>query len=210
MLKNALPKNLSELWIAKAHHQEIENKDPATEFVPKFLLPAIELVVQSKSKSFPKLESLRIELRLLDWDTEWFDDLASLCRKATANGIQSIIILHGMLDRYGDLVEKQRWGWNEDVDWEPSCYSTDRQCARIWVNAAEQQDLAQTLRDLRARFEEERGKLDTAIRELVELGYLCWDCQRDPTYKVDNKIDLDQITRFVEERLGTKSCWNGS
>tara|TARA_R110002003_G_scaffold48_21_gene4142 strand:- start:1371 stop:2858 length:1488 start_codon:yes stop_codon:yes gene_type:complete len=109
MLWNALPKSLEELWISRALHQEFRD-DASVRFVPDCLLPALDLVVQNKSQAFPKLEHLRIELPPMVWQDEWFDTLASLCRIAAANGIQTTVILFDMLDRWSKTRSRAAMG----------------------------------------------------------------------------------------------------
>jgi hypothetical protein len=183
MLWKALPSNLEELWITRAHQQKSD--DPEGKFVPDCLLPALDLVIQNKCEASPNLKHLRIELPPLVWETEWLDSLASLCIAASTNGIRSTIILFDMFDRYGKLAVERQWGWDEDIEWEPNRWSQNRESAKVWINptAAEPQDLAQTLKELKARFSEEREKAKS------------------------DGVDLAELARFVESRPYAEICW---
>jgi hypothetical protein len=206
ILWKALPNNLVELWITRAHCQALRGNDATIGFVPECLIPALELVNQNKREAFPKLERLCIELPLMVWKTEWFDVLASLCRSTSSNGIRSTIVLYDMFDQWGKLAVERQWGWHEDIEWEPTRYSTNRECAKVWVDVAQQQDLAQTLKDLRGRYEEENDKFAAAKREINEQGMLCTECQLHPDNDAAARIDLAQLARFVEQRLHADSC----
>ncbi|KAF9696601.1 hypothetical protein EKO04_005488 [Ascochyta lentis] len=209
MLWKALPENLEQLWITRAHHQEFRGNDATTRFVPECLLPALDLVVQNKGYAFSKLEQLRIELPPLMWKHEWFDTLESLCKSAARHGIHTTIILFDMCDRWSKLAVELPWGWDEDIDWEPPRYSSNRESAKVWIVAAEQRDLAQALKDLKARFHEEKEKYEEARREIGALGPLCRECIFAPEYSAAAQINVPRLRRFVEERLHTKSCWKG-
>jgi hypothetical protein len=209
MLWKALPENLEELWISRAHHQEFRDNDATIRFVPDCLLPGLDLVVGNKNHAFPKLEHLRIELPPLVWKDEWFDTLASLCGNAAANGIETTIILFDMFDRWSKLAVEQRWGWNQDVEWEPVRYSINRETAKVWIAAAEHEDLAQVLKDLKALYQKVNERYYEARREIGAMGMMCTDCQLDPAYDASRRVDLVELGRSVEKRLHTKDCWKG-
>jgi hypothetical protein len=145
MLWEALPKNIEELWITRAQMQEPPSAVDKTSvrFEPDCLLPAIELVVQHKTIDFPKLTHLRIELPLKEWQDEWLVSLSLLCETASANGIQSTIILTGLGLNYEDHAERN-WGWDGNVEWR-ECYH-NQELRKKWIDAAELQDLVHTTR----------------------------------------------------------------
>jgi hypothetical protein len=156
MLYEALPSSLEELWITRAESQTKNEDDAAVQFVPDCLLPALEIVVQEKSQSqsFPKLSQLRIELPLMDWRDQWFDALSSFCRKAVTNEIKIMVIFAGLPARsLHNSTHERPWGWNEDIHWE-ACERNDETPKR-WIVATEEQDLGQTLKEFKAKLEEE-------------------------------------------------------
>jgi hypothetical protein len=164
-LWKALPKNLEELWITRAQHQKVDGQDLAIEFVPDCLIPALELVVQNKEDSFPKLKELRIELPPFVWENDWLDSLASVCVVASGYGIQTTIIFFEMCDRWSELASERLWGWNEDTWWEPTHDSTNRESHKIWIDG-DAEDLARRLRYLKDRFKEESDGYEKANRLL--------------------------------------------
>ncbi|KAI4938599.1 hypothetical protein J4E85_001040 [Alternaria conjuncta] len=207
-LWTTLPKNLEELWITRAQNQHIDHKK-VVEFVPKCLLPALDLVVQNKRTAFPQLAHLRVELPLLDWKEDWLDSLASISRAAAAEGIQTSIILYNMFSRYGPISSERNWGWNEDIKWEPSRYSDNKECPKIWieVTSERQEHLASILKDMKTRFQEENERYTEARARINELGALCTDCQLSGEYDSSKGIGLPE--RFVDERLGQEPYWRG-
>lgn len=209
MLWKSLPAGLEELWITRAEPQMLREHPTTLRWIPECLIPALDLVVQHKDQAFKNLEHIRIELPLLVWKDEWFDILALFCRSATKDGIRTTVILTDMFDRWGRLTIERPWGWNEDVEWEPCQYSQNRECAKLWIDAANHHDISQLLKDLKARFEEENEKLKKAKDKIGELGGLCRDCQLSPDYRADNQIDDVQLAQWIDERLQTKTGWKG-
>lgn len=209
MLWKALPGNLEDLWITRAHQQDVQRYDARDRFVPDCLLPALDLVVQNKPEAFAKLAHLRIELPPLMWKEEWFDTLDSVCRLAASYGTTTTIILFDLCDRWSELAVEKAWGWNEDILWEPLRYSINRESAKVWVDEAAQTDLAQTLKDLKARFEGEMEKYEDVKRRRGAMGPLCRDCQYSPEYDPAAQVDMSELKRFVEDRLHSKSYWRG-
>jgi hypothetical protein len=138
ILWQALPESLEELWITRALMQELPSNlhpdaqicqpnDPGSDalrFEPACLLPALELVVQHKSDSLPKLSHLRIELPPLEWGDEWFDALSSLCATAIARGVQTTVILYN-LGNQSRTDSERGWGWNEEEDWGVCCHNQE-------------------------------------------------------------------------------------
>ena len=208
-LWSILPKTLQELWITRAQAQESRENIGATAFVPQCLLPALDLVVQNKRTSFPQLRHLRVELPLLDWKDDWLDSLASISRAAAAEGIQISIILYNMFSRYGPISAEQNWGWNEDIKWEPSRYSDNLECPKIWIEVTpqRQEHLACILKDMKTRFQEENERYTEARDRINKLGALCTDCQLSGDY--DSSKDIGLPERFVDERLGQEPYWKG-
>jgi hypothetical protein len=156
MLWRALPENLEQLWITRAQMQEPPSAvdDTTVLFEPDCLLPAIELVVQHKTKAFPKLTHLRVELPRKEWQDEWLVTLSLLCEAASANGIQSTIILTGLSQSYKDNVECN-WGWEESVEW-GECYN-NQEPPKMWIDAAELQDFICTSRSSKSKHAVTKG-----------------------------------------------------
>jgi hypothetical protein len=149
MLWKALSMTLEERWITRAQMQvEIPTAEEpeAVHFESACLLPALELVIQHKSEAFPNLAHLRIEFPPEQWRDEWFDSLAILCDTASAHGIQTTVILSNLCQDYRKYVERG-WGWDEGVQWKECCQN--QEAPKSWIVAADEQDLAQTLRDLK-------------------------------------------------------------
>lgn len=166
MLYKALPDSIEELWITRAESQ-ISNRDGTiVHFIPDCLLPALELVIQEKLQSFPKLSHLRIEFPLMQWESAWLDALGSICRRADANGICAVVILVKLpnySDNYGFCVEVERaWGWNEDVHWQKCLHN--KESPKRWISVAKEQDLGQMLKDLKAKLAEERYVFEAASK----------------------------------------------
>lgn len=145
ILWQALPISLEELWITRAVHQDREDKDKDSAcFVPKCFIPSLQLLIQKKPEAFPRLSSLRLEFSFLKWKDEWLDDLVSLCDQAAANGMECTIILTDMFDCFTGPTVERLWGWDEDVEWEPSeCYH-NKECPKIWIEAAQHESLGQS------------------------------------------------------------------
>lgn len=209
MLWKALPEKLEQIWITRAEPQMLREHSTAIRWIPECLFPALDLVIQHKRKTFESLDHVRIELPLLVWKDEWFDILDSFCKTAADEGVKTTVILSDMFDRWGRLTVEQPWGWNEDVEWEPYQYSLNRECAKLWIDTARHHELAELLKDLKARFEEENEKLKNSKTEIGQLGWLCTDCQLCPEYRADNMIDDIQLARWVDERLQVKTGWKG-
>ncbi|KAH6881318.1 hypothetical protein BKA58DRAFT_732 [Alternaria rosae] len=207
-LWSTLPKSLQEFWITRAQNQHIDHKE-VVEFVPRCLLPALDLVVQNKQTAFPQLVHLRVELPLLDWKDEWLDSLASTCKAANAHQIRTTIILCDMFDKYGRITSERDWGWNEDIKWEPSRYSQNRECAKVWVEATpqRQEHLASILKDMKPQFQEENERYKEMQAEINKLGALCTHCQLSGEYDSSKGIGLPE--RFIDERLGDEPYWKG-
>jgi hypothetical protein len=209
MLWSALPRNLQELWITRAQNQDPRHNSGSTAFVPQCLLPALDLVVRNKHTAFPELTHLRIELPLLDWKDEWLDGLATISRAAAAEEIETTIILCDMFSRYRPITAERDWGWNEDVKWEPTCHSYNRECLKVWIEATPQRQphLTSILKDMKTRFEEERERYKEAQAKINKLGQLCTACQLSGDYDSSQGIGLPE--RFVDERLGKEPYWKG-
>lgn len=208
MLWKALPRNLEELWVTRAQWQNLRDKGSTASFIPKCLLPALDLVIQNKHYVFPKLQRLRVEFPPSYWEFEWFDVLASICKAAYAKGVHTTIIFSEIFDRYEDAITVERpWGWDEDIEWEPPRYSSNRESAKVWIPATTRHDLAEALKDIKIRFEKESDTYTAALRVRMELR-LCSECYNDPAYAA--RIDQAQIARFIEKRLDTKGCYRWS
>ena len=154
MLWQALPENLEELWITRAEHQQADRQESAMDFVPKCLIPALEIAIRKKRESFAKLKELRIDLPPFVWENGWLESLASVCELASQHEIRTAIIFYEMCEHYGQLTSERLWGWNEDVWWEPTRYSTNRESQKIWIDGGTP-SLAQRLIYLKDRFAEE-------------------------------------------------------
>lgn len=208
MLWQALPNNLEELWITRAEHQERDDKDKDSKlFVPNCLIPSIQLVIQNKAEAeaFPKLRSFRIEFSLLKWKNRWFDDLSAVCDYATANGIKCTIILTEMFDHHTGPRVERLWGWDEDVEWEPSECNFNQECPKIWIEATDHENLGQLLKNLKARFKKELRIYEEAYKEINNLGPLCRDCRILPEYNAWNRVDFPQLAQWVELQAKMKS-----
>jgi hypothetical protein len=155
MLWKALPEAIEQLWVTEAENY---SDDAAIKLIPDCLLPALELVVEKKPHTFPKLSELRIQLPLMSWDNDWFDTLATLCTTADAKGIQTTVILHQLptyFDDDGDNDNVERaWGWNEDVQWQEAF--ANQESPKRWIVAAEEADLGKMLKDLKAKFADQK------------------------------------------------------
>ncbi|KAH7411545.1 hypothetical protein DE146DRAFT_241312 [Phaeosphaeria sp. MPI-PUGE-AT-0046c] len=149
-LWQALPKNLEELWIARAQHA-LPPSDPDIQFEPVCLLPSLARVLEHKTESFPNLSNLRIEFSMKQWQTEWLDALAKICERAETYGIRCTIILTHVEKRPSQV--ELNWGWNEDVEWR-SVYS-NQEVRKHCVVVADEEDLAQTLRNLTTELDAE-------------------------------------------------------
>jgi hypothetical protein len=151
MLCEALPENLRELWITRAEPQGSQNpNDAAAQFIPGCLLPALQLVIQRKSQICPKLNHVRIEFPLMDWENEWIRLLALFCAEAEANEIRTTLVLTdlpGGADEEED--REQPWGWNEDVQWAECVHNTES--PKRWIHAGKEENLGEMLLDLKTR-----------------------------------------------------------
>jgi hypothetical protein len=206
-LWSALPRNLEELWITRAQNQNPRRSNADVTFVPNCLLPALDRVVQHKQDAVPKLQHLLVEFPLMNWEDEWIDALASICRAAAAQNIQTTLIACDMFSEFGPITAERHWGWNEDIKWEPTRYSLNRECAKVTIDATQQEHLGQILKDMKARFEEEHERYREAKLEIRSLGHLCTACQLDPEYDASRAIGRPE--RFVDERLGKEPYWRG-
>jgi hypothetical protein len=145
----ALPASLEDLWLTNAEQVTRSKDGAAGKFVPDCLLPALELIVQKKSEAFPNLRRLRIEFELKSWQSDFFETLAFLVKVANADGIQITVILDDWPGSPIVEVEERNWGWNEDVQW-GECFG-NQGYRKKWINATEEPDLGQTLRDAKSR-----------------------------------------------------------
>jgi hypothetical protein len=60
-------------------------------------------------------------------------------------------------------VEVERaWGWNEDVHWQKCLHN--KESPKRWISVAKEQDLGQTLKDLKAELTEERSLFEAASK----------------------------------------------
>ncbi|KAG9193899.1 hypothetical protein G6011_03934 [Alternaria panax] len=205
MLWSALPTSLEELWITRA-----QNQMGNTTFVSDCLLPALKLVAQNKRSAFPKLDYLRIELPLLNWQNEWLDDLASLCQLAAIEDMETTIIVCDMFDKHGPFTIERPWGWNEDIEWEqtPSRNSGNRGCAKVWIDATQQEHLADILKDMKAMFEEENARYCKARDAIDKLGPSFRDGHlNNSDYDASEGIGYPE--RYVDARLKKEPYWEG-
>ncbi|OAK96542.1 hypothetical protein IQ06DRAFT_255913 [Phaeosphaeriaceae sp. SRC1lsM3a] len=142
VLWQALPRNLEELWITRAEHQA---EDSEIRFEPACLLPALDCVVRHKTEAYPKLSHLRVEFPPKNWQTEWLDELASICERARTYGIECTIILTHV-ERRTQWAER-KWGWDEDMEW--GHIWQNEEARKHWIVAAVEEDLTQKLRDVK-------------------------------------------------------------
>lgn len=151
VLRQILPENLEQLWITKAQ-QQMPPEEPAAVFERDCLLPALDLVIQHKTQSHPKLSHLCIEFSIKKWELEWLNTLATVCERAQVKGIDCTIIVTDV--GYRTEVVEKNWGWNEDVVWIDA--DRDHEARKYWIIAADEPDLAQKLRDLKMKHEAEK------------------------------------------------------
>jgi hypothetical protein len=153
MLLEALPRNLEELWITRAEPQDPMSHSASAQFIPDCLLPALQLVIQRKSASLPKLSRLRMEFSLSSWRSGWLDPLVSLCIGAEANDVKVTLIITDISQHPDDNGYYERaWGWDEDVHWE-ECVNNST-FPKTWIDVAEEEDLGQMLHGARSRLVE--------------------------------------------------------
>ncbi|RYO32291.1 hypothetical protein AA0113_g11755 [Alternaria arborescens] len=212
-LCSVLPENLEELWITRTHDHitRVGARNGEFSFVSDCLLPALHHVVQNKWSALPKLRLLRIEFPLLEWKDEWFDEIASICELAAVKGIRTTIILCDMFYEGSPFTIERPWGWNEDIEWEPDMKwqpeptktSSNRECAKVWIDATGQEHLAAILKDMKVRFEEE----DEMFRKASGVVYELWGPSVDYDYYASR--DLGFPERFVDERLQKEPYWKG-
>lgn len=144
MLRHNLPETLEELWITNAHHQ-MPTEDETAVFERDCLLPALNLVLQHKPEFHPNLVRLRVEFSLQEWKDEWFETLVSICERAKISHIDCTVIVKDI--KTGPVMSEKNWGWDEDLYW--SNTYRDYEDSKHWINATNEEDLAQTLRNLR-------------------------------------------------------------
>jgi hypothetical protein len=147
MLWKGPPKGIEELWLTRGEHREFLERDMPPYFIPDCLLPALESLLDHKAEGFPKLNRIIIQFSLLTWEIPWLDALALLCHRAAAMGIQDMILLAEWTCPLENNYVEWDWGWNEDVIWEHGRDTDDKPKKRPIVT--EEEDLRQTLRDLK-------------------------------------------------------------
>jgi hypothetical protein len=160
---------------------------------------------------------LRIEFPLLDWKDEWFDEIASICELAAVEGIRTTVILCDMFYEGSPFTIERPWGWNEDIEWESdvrwqpkATKGTNRECAKVWIDATQQKHLAAILKDMKVRFEEENEMFRKAGSVVYEPRGSSEDTRiRDLEYGYEASRDLGFPERFVDERLQKEPYWKG-
>jgi hypothetical protein len=147
MLWESLPQSLEELWITRATQQSYD--DEKFGFAPDCLIPALELVVQHRSEAFPKLNRILIQIPLLGWKWDWLELLASFCTATVAIGIDCTIFLDdwNSEEAIEEYDPRRRWGWYEDVEWQPCMFNELGQDRTIVVS--QEEDLCGTLASLK-------------------------------------------------------------
>ena len=217
-LWSVLPENLEELWITRTHDQtRVGGHDGDFPFASNCLLPALHDVVQNKWNAFPKLRLLRIEFPLLDWKDEWFDEIASICQLAAVGGIRTTVILCDMFYEGSPFTIERPWGWNEDIEWESdvrwqpkATKGTNRECAKVWIDATQREHLAAILKDMKVRFGEENEMFRNAVSVVYELRGSSEDSRiRNLEHGYEASRDLGFPERFVDERLQKEPYWKG-
>ncbi len=143
-LWQALPNTLKELWIPEAQQQTTPTNDSDMQFVPDCFIPALYALLERRAESFPELDSLRIEFAISNWKPEWLFKLAALGNAAESQGIACTIIIGGSEDENDRCLNQRKWGWEEDIEWEPRV--RNYRVPTKWIRVAEEKDLACRLR----------------------------------------------------------------
>jgi hypothetical protein len=154
MLWKALPASLEELWIARAVDERPKDEAGLAHFAPDCLLPALDLMLEHRSESFPNLSRILLQTSVGNWRDAWLDVLCDFCARAEAQGISCIVVADDINENVrgdddGDVGDfKRKWGWDEEVEWQTCMF--DEEGPRLRVVAKEEADLGARLRSLKA------------------------------------------------------------
>ncbi|PVI00151.1 hypothetical protein DM02DRAFT_614577 [Periconia macrospinosa] len=138
MLWKALPSTLEELGIMRA-----DNAGRDESHISSLVLPALHILLDHASESFPLLKQIYVSFSTQDQTLEWLTDLHSLAVRAGNLGITVLIEITNCGYTFDSPAER-RWGWYEDVEWEECINNLGNRLPRMVV--AEQEDLFETLR----------------------------------------------------------------
>lgn len=142
-LWQALPNAVEELWIPEAQQQSSPINNSDVQFVPDCLIPALFVLLEHRAEAFPSLNNLRIEFSIVNWKSEWLVELATFGITAESQGIACTIILGGSEGEDDRSSHQRKWGWNEDIEWEPR--DRNNRVPTKWIRVVEENDLTSRL-----------------------------------------------------------------